>query len=192
MSETIPIKEPEETIADKYMDILLNQPVFNWESTNMIKEWKHFCGQVHKIYKYELTFPKGKDKNKVEDVLNIFEAYFTLLQSMIHSWYNLGALQSHQCKDESDFMSCLCALTKDCGFTNENGVVKCLCLIHNNHKHVQDQLLKEITKDSTITDCLQTAWQVKAIIQSEKLAQMIHSNQSDNVSIDAFKKTKSG
>ena len=213
--------EPDETMADKYMNIPLNQPVFNWESTNMIEEWKHFHGQVEllldvgpfskleepqkvatlqnwmsdkgqKIYRDELTFPEGKDKNKLKDVLDIFEAHFTPLQSMIHSWYNLGALQSHQCKDQSDFMSRLRTLAKDCGFTNEDEVVKFLFLIHNNHKRVQDQLLKEVTKESTITDCLQTARRVEAIIQSEKLAQKMHSNQSDNVSVDAFKKTKSG
>ena len=89
-------------------------------------------------------------------------------------------------------MSCLHTLAKDCGFTNEDEVVKFLFLIHNNHKHVQDQLLKDVTKDSSWTDCLQTARRVEAIIQSEKLAQKMHSNQSDSVSIDAFRKTKSG
>ena len=112
------------------MNILLNQPVFNWESTNMIEEWKHFSGQVEllldigpfskleepqkvatlqnwmsdkgqKIYKDELTFSNGKNKNKLKDVLDAFEAHFTPLQSMIHSWYNLGVIHSHQCKDQS-------------------------------------------------------------------------------------------
>ena len=152
----------------------------------MIEEWKHFCGQVEllldigpfskleepqkvatlqnwmsdkgqKIYKDELTFTDGKDKNKLKDVLDAFEAHFTPLQCRIHSWHNLGALHSHQCKDQSDFMPCLRTLAKDCGFTNEDEVVKFLFLIHNNHKRVQDQLLKDVTKDSSWTDCLQTA-----------------------------------
>ena len=108
VSEAMPIDKPEATMADKYLNIPLNRPVFNWEFTNMIEEWKHFCGKVEllldirafskleesqkvatlqnwmldkgqKIYKDELTFPEGKDKNKLEDVLNIFEAYFTPL-----------------------------------------------------------------------------------------------------------------
>ena len=149
VSESIPIDKPKDTMADKYMNIPLNQPVFNWESTNMIEEWKHFHGQVEllldigpfskleepqkvatlqnwmsdkgqKIYKDELTFSGGKDKNKLKDVLDAFEAHFTPLQSMIHSWYSLGALHSHQCKDQSDFMSCLHTLARDCGFTNED------------------------------------------------------------------------
>ena len=89
-------------------------------------------------------------------------------------------------------MSHLHTLAKDCGFTNEDEVVKFLFLIHNNHKPLQDQLLKDVTKDSSWTDCLQTARWVEAIIQSEKLAQKIHSNQSDSMSIDAFKRTKFG
>ena len=108
---------------------------------------------------------------------------------MIHSWYNLGALHSHDSKDQSDFMSKLCNLAKECGFTNQDEVVKFLFLIHNSHRCVQDQLLKEITQASTINDCLQTARRVEAIIQSEKLAQKMHSK-ADNVSVDAFKKTK--
>ena len=70
--------------------------------------------------------------------------------------------------------------------------MKFLFLIHNSHKHIQDQLLKDVTKDSSITDCLQSARLVKAHIQTEKLAHKIHNNMSDNMSVDVFKKTKPG
>ena len=33
-------------MADRYMNIPLNQPSFNWDSTNMIAEWKRFHDQV--------------------------------------------------------------------------------------------------------------------------------------------------
>ena len=72
--------------------------------------------------------------------------------TMIHSWYNLGALHSHHCKDQLDFMSKLPNLSKECGFTNQDEVVKFLFLIHNSQRHVQDQLLKEITQASTINN----------------------------------------
>ena len=81
-------------------------------------------------------------------------------QSIIHSWYNLEALYSHHCKDQADFMS-----------TNADEVLKFLFLIHNSHKCVQDQLLKDVTKDSSFKDCLQSARGVEAHIQTEKLAQ---------------------
>ena len=208
-------------MADNYVNLPVNQPTFNWDCTNVIEEWKRFRGQVElllvegpystmntkmkvatlqnwmtdrgqKIFKDELIFPEGKERNKLEDVLDVFEAHFTPLQSMIHSWYNLGALHSHHCKDQSDFMSRLRNLAKECGFTNQNKVVKFLFLIHNSHRRVHDQLLKEITQASTINDCLQSARRVEAIIQSEKLAQKMHSNAGDSVSVDTFKKTKSG
>ena len=76
--------------------------------------WMTDKGQ--KIYKEQLIFPteepEKKDKNKLKDVLEVFEAHFTPLQSMIHSWYNLGALHSHHCKDQADFMSQLHSLSK--------------------------------------------------------------------------------
>ena len=68
---------------------------------------------------------------------------------MIHSWYNLGALHSHHCKDQADFMSQLRSLSNDCAFTNADEVVKFLFLIHNSHKRVQDQFLKDVTKNSS-------------------------------------------
>ena len=37
---------PTTIMADRYMNIPLNQPSFNWDSTNMIAEWKRFCDQV--------------------------------------------------------------------------------------------------------------------------------------------------
>ena len=148
-------------MADRYMNILLNQPSLNWDSTNVIAEWKHFHDQVElllvrgpytgmeekqkvamlhnwmtdlgqKIYKEQLIFPtkepNKKDKEKQKDVLEVFEAHFTPLQSMIHSWYKLGALHSHHCKDQADFMSQLHSLSNDCAFTNADEVVKFLSL----------------------------------------------------------------
>ena len=156
-SHSVSESEPPTTImAERYMNIPLNQLSFNWDSTNMIAEWKCFRDQVEllldggpytgmeekqkvitllnwmtdkgqKIYKEQLIFPtkepNKKDKEKLNDVLEVFEAYFTPLQSMIHSWYNLGALHSHHCKDQADFMSQLRSLSNDCAFTNAD----CCC-----------------------------------------------------------------
>ena len=59
--------------------------------------------KCQKIYNEQLVFPTEepsmKDKNKLKDVLKVFEVHFTPLQSMIHIWYNLGALHFHHCKD---------------------------------------------------------------------------------------------
>ena len=129
------------------------------QKVNTLLNWMTDKGQ--KIYKEDLVFPteepNKKDKEKLKDVLEVFEAHFTPLQSMIHSWYNLGALHSHHCKDQADFMSQLRSLANDCPFTNADEVVKFLFLIHNSHKRVQDQLLKDVMKNSSLTDCLQSA-----------------------------------
>ena len=164
------------------------------QKVNTLLNWMTDKGQ--KIYKEQLIFPTEepdkKDKSKLKDVLEVFETHFTPLQSMIHSWYNLGALHSHHCKDQADFMSQLRSLSKDCAFTNADEVVKFLFLIHNSHKRVQDQLLKDVTKNSSLTDCLLSARRIEAHIQTEKLAHKMHNNMSDNVSVDAFKKSKPG
>ena len=66
MSESEP---PTTIIADRYMNIPLNQPSFNWDSTNIIAEWKCFCDQV------ELLLVGGpytgmEEKQKVTTLLN--------------------------------------------------------------------------------------------------------------------------
>ena len=66
------VNEPEQrtaTIADRYMNTPLNQLSFNWDSTNMIAEWKCFCSQV------ELLLDVGpcsgmEEKQKVTTLLN--------------------------------------------------------------------------------------------------------------------------
>ena len=143
----------------KLNSCLMGDPTLAWKRSRKsatLLNWMTDKGQ--KIYKEQLIFPteepNKKDKDKLKDVLEVFEAHFTPLQSMIHSWYNLGALHSHHCKDQADFMSQLCSLSNDCAFTNADEVVKFLFLIHNSHKHVQDQLLKDVTKNSSLTDYL--------------------------------------
>ena len=56
-------------MADRYMNILLNKPSFNWDSINMIEEWKRYKGQV------ELLLNKGPyscmaEEQKVATLLN--------------------------------------------------------------------------------------------------------------------------
>ena len=161
------------------------------QKVTTLLNWMTDKGQ--KIYKEQLIFPteepNKKDKDKLKDVLQVFEAHFTPLQSMIHSWYNLGALHSHHCKDQADFMSRLHSLSNNCAFTNADEVVKFLFLIHNSHKRVQDQILKDVTKNSSLTDCLLSVRRVEAHIQTEKLAHKMHNDMSDSVSVDAFKKS---
>ena len=69
-SPSVSESEPPTTImADRYMNIPLNQPSFNWDSTNMIAEWKRFRDQV------ELLLDGGpytgmEEKQKLSTLLN--------------------------------------------------------------------------------------------------------------------------
>ena len=66
------VSEPESptaTMAERYMNILLNQPSFNWDSTNMIVEWKCFRGQV-KLLLVTGPYSGLEDKQKVATLLN--------------------------------------------------------------------------------------------------------------------------
>ena len=58
-------------------------------------------------------------------------------------------------------------------FTNQDEVSKFLFLIHNQHKHVQDQLIKEMRTTTSLAECLQIAKRVEDTIQAERLAQQL-------------------
>ena len=69
-SHSVSESEPPTTImADRYMNIMLNQPSFNLDSTNMIAEWKHFCGQV-KLLLVRGPYTGMEEKQKVATLLN--------------------------------------------------------------------------------------------------------------------------
>ena len=72
-----------------------------------------------------------------------------------------------------EFMQHVRHLTKECNFTNQDEVSKFLFLIHNQHKRVQDQLIKEMKTTTSLAECLQIAKQVEDTIQAERLAQQL-------------------
>ena len=71
---------------------------------------------------------------------------------MIHAWYRIGSTfsESNEIKTRSDFMYRLKDLTSQCVFTNADEVVDFLFLIHNKHSDVKQELLKHVTKDTTL------------------------------------------
>ena len=103
--------------------------------------------QLHDEFDYT-----GRDKDKLSDVLDRFEAYFRP-QHMMHAWYRIGTIFSDSCKTQSHFMYQLKDLGKQCEFTNSDEVVKFLFLIHNKHSEVKQELLKCVTKDTTLGQC---------------------------------------
>ena len=177
--------------GDPISNMPIRQPDFNWNATNLSQEFstfKRICTslledgpyselsgkqkvatvlnwlgtatyQLHDEFDYT-----GKDKNNLSDVLDRFEAYFRLQHNMIHAWYRIGTTfsDSHEIKT---FMYRLKDLASQCKFTNSDEVVKFLFLIHNKHSEVKQELLRKVTKDTTLSQCLEYACNTERNLQ---------------------------
>ena len=152
------------------------QPEFDWNTTNLSQEFstfKRMCASLLDDGPYselsgkqkvatvlgksayqlhdEFDYP-GKDKDKLSDVLERFEANFRPEHNMIHAWYRTGTTfsNSEDITSQSEFMYRLKDLTSQCEFTNADEVVKFLFLIHNKHTEVKQELQKHVSKETTL------------------------------------------
>ena len=75
-----------------------------------------------------------------------------------------------------------CVLPSQWEFTNADEVVKFLFLIHNKHSEVKQELLKCVTKDATLGQCLECAPNIEGNFQSDELSKYV-----DNVKPHASK-----
>ena len=191
----------------------IRQPEFSWNATNLSQEfstfkrictslledgpYSEFSGkqkvatvlnwldtatyQLHDEFDYT-----GKDKDKLSDILDKFEAYFRLQHNMIHAWYRIGTIFSDtgEIKTQSDFMYRLKDLAKQCEFTNSDEVVKFLFLTHNRYSEVKQELLKHVTKDTTLIQCLEYAHGVEGNLQSVELSKYIEKVQPSTSTTD--------
>ena len=116
---------------------------------------------------------------------------------MIHAWYRIGTMFSDtgEIKTQSDFMYRLKDLAKQCEFTNSDEVVKFLFPIHNRHSEVKQELLKCVTKDTTLIQCLEYARSVEGNLQSVELSKYVEKVQPSTSTTDVHavdkKKVKS-
>ena len=76
-------------------------------------------------------------------------------------------------KTQSDFMHRLKDLSKQCEFTNSGEVVKFLFLIHNKHSEVKQELLKHVTKETALGQCLEYAHNIEGNLQSVELSKYV-------------------
>ena len=114
------------------------------------------------------------------------------------AWYHIGTTfsDSTDIKTQSDFMYRLKDLTKQCEFTNSNEVVKFLFLIHNKHSEVKQELLRHVTKETTLGQCLEYAYNIEGNLQLVELSkyvdkiQVSSSTGSVTSNIDAVNKKK--
>ena len=118
--------------------------------------------QLHDDFDYT-----GASKDKLADVLEKCNNYFKPQHNMIHAWYHIGTAFSDitDIKTQSDFIYRLKDLTKQCEFTNSDEVVKFLLLIHNKHAEVKRELLKHVTKETTLNQCLEYAYNIEGNLQ---------------------------
>ena len=84
---------------------------------------------------------------------------------------------SSEIKTQSDFMYRLKDLASQCEFTNLDEVVKFLFLIHKKHSEVKQELLKHVTKDTTLGQCLEYACNIEGNLQSVKLSKYVEKAQ---------------
>ena len=165
--------------GESISNVPIRQQEFDWNATNLSQElstFKRMCTSLLEDGPYSELSEKqkvvtvlnwlgrvayqlhdefdytGADKDKFPDVLGRFETNFRPQHNMIHVWYGIGTTfsNSDQITSRSDFMNRLKDLAKQ-------WVVKFLFLIHNKHSQVKQELLKCVTKDTTLSQCLQYA-----------------------------------
>ena len=69
----------------------------------------------------------------------------------------LGHCSVSSCKSQTQFMYNLKELARQCEFIYKDEIVKFLFLIHNKHEKVMEELLKSVTKDTSLNQCLEFA-----------------------------------
>ena len=139
--------------GDSIANVPIRQPEFDWNATNLSQEFstfKRMCtallddgpyselsgkqkvttvlnwlGKAAYQLHYEFNYT-GADKDKLSDILDMFEVYFRPQHNMIHAWYRIRSMfsDSNDIKTQSDFMYRLKDLTSQCEFTNADEVVK--------------------------------------------------------------------
>ena len=191
---------------DSIANVPIRQPEFDWNATNLSQElstFKRMCMslldggpyselsgkqkvatvlnwlgkaayQLHNEFNYT-----GADKDKLSNILDRFEAYFRPQHNMIYAWYRIRSTfsDSNDIKIQSNFMYRLKDLTGQCKFTNVDKVVKFLFLIHNKHSEVKQELLKCVTKDITLSQCLEYVHNIEGNLQSVKLSKYVEKAQ---------------
>ena len=187
--------------GDSVLNMPIRQSEFDWNATNLSQEFGTFrrmCASLLEDGPYSSMSGKqkvatllnwlgratyqlydefdctGADRNNLSDVLDRFEAYFRPQHNMIHAWYRIETTFSDsEVKTQSEFMYKLKDLAKQCEFTNSEEVVKFLFLIHNKHVEVKQQLLKCVTKETTLAQCLEYAHSAEGNLQSVELSRYI-------------------
>ena len=124
----------------------------------------------HQVYASLDWTALGKDKKKYQDVLYAFDSYFKPMQTIMHSWYQLGNIYSSQSKDQTEFMTKLKELSKETGFKEPDELTKFLFVIHNTDSKVREYLIDKEDPSKTCTEFLEMARSVESMVKTETLS----------------------
>ena len=172
-------------------------PKFNWDSidkqyTNWLRsktEAKNLLNSVYKkcdeakkvaillnwmagdaVTMLELFDDAGKDKEKLADVLELFENSFKPTSNIHLARHELASIYSNSkgIRCQTDFMMRLRDQAKHCNFTNADEWVKFLFIEHNNNEQVKTELLRNAKNDTDLKGFLDIARGVEGLELAEK------------------------
>ena len=172
-------------------------PKFNWDSidkqyTNWLRfktEAKNLLNGVYKkcdeaekvaillnwmagdaVTMLELFEDAGKDKEKLKDVLELFDNSFRPTSNIHLARHELASIYSNSegIRCQTDFMMRLRDQAKHCDFTNADKWVKFLFIEHNNNEQVKTELLRNAKNETDLKGFLDIARGVKGLELAEK------------------------
>ena len=152
-------------------EILMEGPYEDYKEPDKVAAILGWLGDKgHQVYASLDRTVLGKDKKKYKDVLDAFDSYFKPMQTIMHSWYQLGNIYSSQCKDQTEFMTKLKELSKETGFKEPDELTKFLFVIHNTDSKVREYLIDKGDPSKTCTEFLQMARSVESMVKTETLS----------------------
>ena len=193
-----PTRDPDRLVpAPRAIQLTVKYPTFNWEG-NTHEQFKTFKQRTeilmeglyedykepdkvaailgwlgdkgHQVYASLDWVALDKNKKLYRDVLDAFDSYFKPMQTIMHSWYQLGNIYSSQCKDQTEFMTKLRELSKETGFKEPDELTKFLFVIHNIDSKVREYLIDKGDPRKTCTEFLAMARSVESMVKTETLS----------------------
>ena len=193
-----PPRDPDRPVpAPRAIQLTVKYPTFNWEG-NTHEQFKTFKQRTeilmegpyedykepdkvaailgwlgdkgHQVYASLDWVALGKNKKLYKHVLEAFESYLKPMQTIMHSWYQLGNIYSSQCKDQTEFMTRLKELSKETGFKEPDELTKFLFVIHNTDSKVREYLIDKGDPSNTCTEFLAMARSVESMVKTETLS----------------------
>ena len=152
-------------------EILMEGPYEDYKEPDKVAAILGWLGDKgHQVYASLDWAALGKNKKLYKHVLEAFESYFKPMQTIMHSWYQLGNIYSSQCKDQTEFMTRLKELSKETGFKEPDELTKFLFVIHNTDSKVREYLIDKGDPTKTCTEFLAMARSVESIVKTETLS----------------------